>query len=138
VRRLASYRTFWLAHPPGRCTRVASPSTHTASPTSVISASRSLSEALAAYRTGTLVEPSKLTLGAFLDEWLPGMAGNLEPNTHEVYGHYARAYIKPKLGHVRLQQLTASNLRGFYSELAASGGRRGQGLKRKPSRTCMP
>jgi hypothetical protein len=41
VRRLASYRTFWLAHPPGRCTRVASPSTHTASPTSVISASRS-------------------------------------------------------------------------------------------------
>ena len=41
VRRLPSYRTFWLAHPPGRCTRVASPSTHTASPTSVISANRS-------------------------------------------------------------------------------------------------
>jgi hypothetical protein len=41
VRRLASSRTFWLAHPPGRCTRVARPSTHTASPTWVISASRS-------------------------------------------------------------------------------------------------
>jgi integrase len=58
-------------------------------------------------------------------------AGNLKPNTHEVYGHYARAYVKPKLGQVRLQQLTATNLRGFYSELAASGGRRGQGLKPK-------
>jgi Arm DNA-binding domain/Phage integrase, N-terminal SAM-like domain len=94
-------------------------------------AQAALSEALAAYRAGTLVEPSKLTLGAFLDEWLPGMAGNLEPNTHEVYGHYARAYVKPKLGHLRLQQLTTTNLRGFYSELAASGGRRGQGLKPK-------
>src|SRR6266508_5558088 len=30
--RLASYRPFWLAHPLGRCTRVASPSTSTASP----------------------------------------------------------------------------------------------------------
>jgi integrase len=94
-------------------------------------AQAALSEALAAYRAGTLVESSKLTLGAFLDEWLPTMAGNLEPNTHEVYGHYARAYVKPKLGHVRLQQLTATNLRGFYTELAASGGRRGQGLKPK-------
>ena len=37
--RLASYSTFWLAHPLGRCTQVASPSTHTASPVWAISAS---------------------------------------------------------------------------------------------------
>jgi hypothetical protein len=30
-----------------------------------------------------------------------------------------------------LQQLTAANLRGFYTQLAVSGGRRGQGLKPK-------
>jgi integrase len=94
-------------------------------------AQAALSEALAAYRAGTLVEASRLTHGVFLDEWLPTMAGNLEPNTHEVYGHYARAYIKPRLGHVRLQQLTATNLRALYTELAATGGRRGQGLKPK-------
>jgi hypothetical protein len=101
-------------------------------------AQAALSEALATYRAGTLVEPSTLTLGVFLNEWLPAMAGNLEPNTHEVYGHYARAYVKPRLGQVRLQQLTAANLRGFYTELAASGGRRSQGLKPKTVRTCMP
>jgi hypothetical protein len=39
ARRLVSYRTFWLAHPQGRCTRVASPSTHTASPDRAISTS---------------------------------------------------------------------------------------------------
>jgi hypothetical protein len=54
-----------------------------------------------------------------------------EPNTHEVYGHYARAYVKPKLGHIWLQQLTATDLRTFYSQLAASGSRRSQGLKLK-------
>ena len=37
--RLASYSTFWLAHPRGRCTRVASPSTTTASPEAAISPS---------------------------------------------------------------------------------------------------
>jgi hypothetical protein len=37
--RLASYRTFWLAHPAGRCTLVASPSTTTASPDAAISPS---------------------------------------------------------------------------------------------------
>ena len=37
--RLASYRTFWLAHLTGRCTRVASPSMHTASPAWAISCS---------------------------------------------------------------------------------------------------
>ncbi len=37
--RLASYRTFWFAHDLGRCTRVASPSTHTASPAWAISPS---------------------------------------------------------------------------------------------------
>src|SRR6266511_1545607 len=38
--RLKSYRTFWLAHPRGRCTLVASPSTTTASPDAAISPSQ--------------------------------------------------------------------------------------------------
>jgi hypothetical protein len=37
--RLGSYRTFWLAHPLARCTRVASPSRQTASPDAAISTS---------------------------------------------------------------------------------------------------
>jgi hypothetical protein len=39
VWRLASHSTFWLAHPRGRCTRVPSPSRHTASPERTISPS---------------------------------------------------------------------------------------------------
>src|SRR5512132_2011 len=40
VCRLASYSTFWLAQPRGRCTRAASPSRHTASPVRAISESQ--------------------------------------------------------------------------------------------------
>jgi hypothetical protein len=43
--RLASYRTFWLPQALGRCTRVASPSRHTASPAWAISARCSRSSA---------------------------------------------------------------------------------------------
>jgi hypothetical protein len=45
VWRLASYSTFWLVHPPGRCTRVPSPSTSTASPEQAISESQQPSSA---------------------------------------------------------------------------------------------
>src|SRR5215216_1930941 len=44
--RLASSSTFWLPHSLGRCTRVASPSTSTASPLAVISASQQPSSAV--------------------------------------------------------------------------------------------
>jgi hypothetical protein len=45
VCRLASYSTFWLPQPRGRCTRVPSPSTSTASPARAISASQQPSSA---------------------------------------------------------------------------------------------
>src|SRR5215204_547070 len=44
--RLVSYQTFWLAHPQGRCTQVASPSTKTASPVRAISPRRSRRSAM--------------------------------------------------------------------------------------------
>jgi integrase len=81
---------------------------------------------------GTYTQPSDLTLGAFLvDRWLPAMQGSAEPTTLEIWGHYARTCVKPRIGHIPVQQLTADDLRRFYAGLAATGGRAGQGLKPK-------
>jgi integrase len=80
---------------------------------------------------GTAVAPAKVTLGAFLADWLRDMKPHLAPNTWETYGHFARAYILPRVGEVPLQQLTAGRLRSFYTDLAENGGRRGQGLAPK-------
>jgi integrase len=81
---------------------------------------------------GTYTRPSDLTFGSFLvDRWLPAMKGGVEPTTLEIWGHYARACIRPRVGHVLLQQLTADDLRTFYAGLATSGGRSGRGLAPK-------
>jgi integrase len=81
---------------------------------------------------GTYMRPSDLTLGVFLvDRWLPAMQGSVEPTTLEIWGHYARACVEPRIGHVPVQQLTADDLRRFYAGLAATGGRSGRGLAPK-------
>ncbi len=54
-------------------------------------------------------------LGEYLiDEWLPAMRHVLKPTTLASYEDYARAYVVPVLGNVRLQeQLTAPRLSAF-------------------------
>jgi integrase len=94
-------------------------------------AERELTRILGDLDKGVYIAPSDLTLGAFLDRWLPAMAGNAEPNTLETWGHYARANIKPRIGHILLQQLTADDLRTFYAGLAVDGSRAGKGLEPK-------
>src|SRR6266540_4088334 len=68
---------------------------------------------------------------AYLEVWLAGMAGKVEPNTLEVWTVYARAHVDPAIGHVLLQQLTATGLAAFYTGLADHGRRDGKGLAPK-------
>jgi hypothetical protein len=51
------------------------------------------------------VEPSRLTLGAFLTEqWLPTTRAAVRPTTWTTYRIYAEAQVVPALGHVPLQR----------------------------------
>ena len=72
---------------------------------------------------GRLVRSSKRKLGEFLtDEWLPAMKHVIKPTTLASYEVYARAYVVPILGNLRLQeQLTARRLAAFYDHLLTSG-----------------
>jgi integrase len=99
-------------------------------------AQAALNEAKAALRAGTFVEPSKLTLGAFVTEqWLPTVRAVVRPTTWATYRIYAEAQILPALGHVPLQTLTAAHLNLFYADLAQHGRRDGRGgLKPKSVR----
>ena len=84
---------------------------------------------LAAVQRGEHVEPSKLTLGAFLTtRWLPARESSLRPSTVESYRRNVRVHIVPKLGGVRLQGLTPDVLNGFYGDRLTTAGRRGDGL----------
>jgi integrase len=91
-------------------------------------AQAALNDAVAALRTGTFVEPSKVTLGAFLaNQWLPTIRTAIRPNTWTTYRIYAETHVIPTLGKLPLQAVSALHLNQLYADLAAHGRRDGRG-----------
>jgi integrase len=80
-----------------------------------------MTEALAAVNNGTYVEPTKMTLGAWLDIWVKDYLGGIRELTRKSYVVNIENHIKPKLGAVRLDQLDAHTVQGFYNDLSESG-----------------
>lgn len=74
---------------------------------------------------GTYQEPTKLTVGQWLDTWTSTYLGSVKPRTVEVYKSDIRLYIKPALGAIRLDALTTHAIQGFYNNLT-----KGIGIKR--------
>jgi integrase len=82
---------------------------------------------------GSWVEPSKTTLGAFLDAWVGAL--DARAWTRRGYESVIRTHIKPALGLRPLRNLTKAEIRAFYSDLRRAGylkGKKsGQGLSEK-------
>jgi integrase len=98
-------------------------------------AQEALSAELARFHNGAFVEPSKLTVEAFLlEQWLPAVEGRLRPSTRANYQTNLQVHILPALGALKLQRLTAPRIAAFYSDLLADGRRDGQGLAPKTVR----
>ena len=82
-------------------------------------------EALARLQTeredGTYVEPSKLTLGRYLDDWLAaGPTRGWKGNTMRDY-RVSVHHIKAKLGDVRIQELNRAQVEALYGYLLTEG-----------------
>ena len=90
---------------------------------------------LAALDTGERVDPTKMTLGAFmLDRWLPIVEPDLSPSTQKTYRVITEAHVVPYIGHHRLDRLDATTIDRLYATLRESGGRQGRGLAPKTIR----
>ena len=72
------------------------------------------------------VDPSRLTLSSYLDDWLAAGARQWRPSTHYSYAS-ALQPARETLGHKRIQQLTRADLERLVSLMLASGGRDGAG-----------
>jgi len=95
-------------------------------------AERKLAELLGKDQGGAYVNSSRLTVKLFLEKhWLPAMAATVKPSTHELYSTLVRAYIAPRIGGTRLQDVTASDINVLYADLLASGGEGGRPLSAK-------
>jgi integrase len=90
-------------------------------------AERELAKIVNAAHDGTLIKPSKITIGAYLHAWLANPHG-LANKTAERYRQLARYQIIPHLGMVPLQQLRRAHIVDWHAKLLAGGGVGGQAL----------
>lgn len=87
-----------------------------------------LDQARGEIRTGSFVEPTKLTLGEWLNRWLYDyMKPSIRPTTWASYETTVRVHIIPTLGHVQLKKLQAADLQRLYNDKAKNGKVDGSG-----------
>jgi integrase len=92
-------------------------------------AERRLAEVGASMQRGAYVEPSNLTVATFLvDEWLPAIEATVRASTFFSYSGHVRRHVVPRIGGLRLQDLTGGRLNAFYATLLSEGRRDGSSL----------
>jgi integrase len=67
-------------------------------------------------------EPTRLTVGAWLEAWLDSRKSDLRGGTLASYRGMTRLYVVPELGRVPLRTVTRARLRTLYADLADHGG----------------
>lgn len=65
---------------------------------------------------GSYIEPSKLTLGDWLDIWLDKYLGGIKPRTVALYKSFVKLYLKPALGNIKLDKLKPDNIQSVYTD----------------------
>jgi len=86
-----------------------------------------LIEALERMRTGMWVDPGVTTLGEYLTEWLAAMESNVVDTTFRAYEQSMRNWVMPRLGSVRLAEVSPMHLRSLQTELLRDGRVDGKG-----------
>jgi len=88
-------------------------------------------EARNAVNKGTYVAPQDLTVAAWLDRWMDGHEVELKPSTAKTYRDKIELYLKPAVGHERVQSLSPSRLSVVWRDLMDHGGKGGKPLSRR-------
>ena len=80
---------------------------------------------------------ARLTVADLVADWLQFVETQVKPSTARAYQMYCEAYIVPRLGSMRLQDLSPEAIEAFYCDLLANGRiRGGGGLKARSVRHC--
>ena len=84
-------------------------------------AEKALRQAMADADRGLVFDAGTLTLGEYLNKWLPNIKGTVRQRTWERYEQIARVHLKPSLGRNKLKSLTPTHVRGLYRSKLDSG-----------------
>ena len=81
-----------------------------------------------AVNKGTYVSPANLSAGEYLDKWITAHEIGLKPSTAASYRAIIGRYLKPAIGHERVQSLSPTRLSTLFADLYARGGKGGKAL----------
>lgn len=91
-------------------------------------AERELRVLVTRLETGAYVNPTKLAVGQYLEQWLRGYASsNTGPRTRERYAEIVHAHLIPALGSIPLKALHSQQIQDYYARALESGRRDGKG-----------
>lgn len=76
---------------------------------------------------GSYMQPSKQTVAEHMAEWLAAIRATVAPKTWESYRQLMSWYVIPRIGSVRLRNLTPADLNRLYDVLLRAGRTRGPG-----------
>jgi integrase len=77
---------------------------------------KKLRSATASIDTGTYMEPSRLTIAAWVDIWLAEYNKDVKPRTLALYTGQCNRHIKPSLGAVKLSALKPHDIQRFINQ----------------------
>ena len=80
-------------------------------------------------KNGSMSLPSKITLSDFCDTYLKLVKESLSPVTYKSYEETIKNYIKPALGHIKIQNLNSVHIQLFVKEISRPGAQ--QNSKKK-------
>ncbi len=80
-----------------------------------------LRQAMSDADRGLVFDAGTLTVGQYLDKWLPNIKDTVRPRTWERYEQLVRVHIKPALGPKKLKDLTRAHVKGLYRDRLDSG-----------------
>ena len=82
---------------------------------------------IAELENGMFVDPSKVTLAKFFEQWLDDIKSQVSQKTYERYAEIARKNIVPLLGQVRVSKLAGIQISAAYAKALQSGRCDGKG-----------
>ena len=90
-------------------------------------AERRLAELQHEINSGTYVEPSRLTVGQYLEKWIGHAESKVSRKTHERYSEIVSSHLRPALGHIALERLRPLHIQSYYDEALRTGRKDGKG-----------
>jgi integrase len=85
-------------------------------------------EARVKVHRGEYIDRNRITVAAYLDDWIDSHAMEIKPRTLHDYRSCIRLYVTPRIGHLPIQGVRPSTITKLYRDLLISGGRGGKPL----------